>query len=101
MRKEAELPDLPNIDSQELQPPNGLHVETETSTHPTITGIADMSVENNNTGLRENVPGYSNPCDTDHILTNAKEPNTLPAPEVTITKKQSDVPVETVTTSST
>ena len=33
-------------------------------------------------------------------MTNAKEPNTLPAPEVTITKKQSDVPVETVTTSS-
>ena len=100
MRTEAELPDLPNIDSQERQPPNGLHVETETSTHPTITVIADMSVENNNTGLRENVPGYSNPSDTDHILTNAKEPNTLPAPEVTITKKQSDVPVETVTTSS-
>ena len=100
MRKEAELPDLPNIESKELQPPKGLHIETETSTHPTITGIADMSVENNNIGLRENVPGYSNPCDTDHILTNAKEPNTLPAPEVTITKKQSDVPEETVTTSS-
>ena len=59
-----------------------------------------MSVENNNTGLRENVPGYSNPCDTDYILTNAKEPNTVPAPELIITKKQSDVPVETVNTSS-
>ena len=59
-----------------------------------------MRVENNNIGLRENVPVYSNPCDTNHIVTNAKEPNTLPAPEVTITKKQRDLPVETVTTSS-
>ena len=94
MRKEAELPDLPNIDIQELQPPNGLHIETETSTYPTITVIADMSVENNNKGLRENMPVYSNPCDTDHIMTNAKEPNTLPVPEITITKKQRDLPVE-------
>ena len=98
MRKEAELPDLPNMDNQEQNTANGLQVETLTSQLPTNTDGADMSVEKNvsETGLPVELPKTSDLCDTDNTLMNTSNNNVRPIPEVNVTKKQNDLPVETV-----